>query len=628
MARLKTEGLTNYDVADALGVATLDVGSLCASDQINKWSKDKPIALNNEAEPNYKDTPKDLKDVGYNMALFTQGQYKKPYGLYPVKVLSVGSTGVGLPKSDVWDYVRLEIGQLEGNEDKVVWATTDADGNRLEEERWARLPDFCGYDHYAIPPAQVEWIDTLEITEEEYDPDLDEDVIVTKKIKGVFAKIKVPAADSGSVSFKDLMGKDEAYALFVTTTEDGKFAYGNSANALNDSVTEVKINLVTGGEYIVGLSNRKLSDLSGRFAFTIVIADKLITYANGSEGWDSGISFFYPIASSYPTVTESSDNGYVVEGGMVKKQVNSLQGTTLFMTDGLLNRYAKITNAVGLSGYTPIQLGNKLEGEENRIFNYLQFNADNNPNDLYSKYRATINVNEKVTTLMRGITFSSYTLSTTDSIAQSSNYLVYCFANNTLYTGYKPLLKGLKIKNPSGYTMGYEMDIYLQIEKDTTGVHNAVISLKYQVRNLSNQVVKDSVLFSYSGEIKDVLYSLSFWNEIDERKGNLIGFKYGGYVGYAGNGGIPEYNKIENIRVELDSQSCYPFIPNMTNGGNGGYKYGDVEIALPDNLKASQCMLGGQMKVDYGIYNAGDRPSSRGDMLNTTREDVIFPSAN
>lgn len=518
-------GISNYEVAQVLGAGSLDVGTLCTHPNINKWSEDKPVALNATAEPNFKDTLKDIKELGYDMKNFQQGLYKKPYGVYPAKLTGIDSAGVGLPKSDVWEYVRLEKGQLAGNENKVVWATTTPNGQRVESERWARLSDFDGYNHLAIPPVKVEWLNEREIVENELDPETGNDVDVTKQIGGVFAKITVPKADSGSISFKDLMGKNTAYALFVMIDKDNRYVYGNTSNIDASSTTEVSLDFVNGlvngkASDIVGISNRTMGTLSGRYKFAIVIADKVISYAQGSDSWDSGFSIFYPIAAAYPTVSDSTNNGYVVEGGMTEKQVNSVQGTTLFMTDNIENKYAFVDNAIGLE-----------EGVHSEFYTRFTFPVAATT----LKYMADIRVTEKVASLMRGVIFRSDELTSTSAtidIASMRNYLVYCFDSNGVREGYKPLLMGLKVKNANGQTIGYEVDIFIHIIKNADKTTNAKQYIKYQVRSSSGNAVLTNTLFEYSGEIGDVLWFIGFWNETNNR-GKVTGFKYGAFVGDA-----------------------------------------------------------------------------------------------
>jgi hypothetical protein len=122
-------------------------------------------------------------------------------------------------------------------------------------------------------------------------------------------------------------------------------------------------------------------------------------------------------------------------------------------------------------------------------------------------------------------------------------------------------------------------------------------------------------LFEYSGEIGDVLWFIGFWNETNNR-GKVTGFKYGAFVGDAPQWGeVPEPNKDGVISFTLEGQICYPFIPNATGNASDGYRYGDIHIELPANLKTNQCQLGGRLDVDYGIYAYGDRPFNRQDFL-------------
>jgi len=65
---LPTTGLTTSAVASAIGEASNDVGALCTSNKINKWSKWKPIRYNKLTGI----VEQDLQDVNYGISKHTQ----------------------------------------------------------------------------------------------------------------------------------------------------------------------------------------------------------------------------------------------------------------------------------------------------------------------------------------------------------------------------------------------------------------------------------------------------------------------------------------------------------------------------------------------------------------------------
>ena len=627
-------GISNYEVAQVLGAGSLDVGTLCTHPNINKWSEDKPVALNATAEPNFKDTLKDIKELGYDMKNFQQGAYKKPYGVYPAKLTGIDSTGVGLPQSDVWEYVRLEKGQLTGNENKVVWATTNPDGQRVESERWARLSDFDGYNHLAIPPVKVEWLNALEITEEVYDPDNDVDKTVTKRIGGVYAKITVPKADSGSISFKNLLGVNSTKLQFIVVTNDGKYAYG-SKSGLNskDIITFETIDLVNGGECVLGIPNRVLSGLSGIFNFCIMAGEGVvIAYENGGEGWASGISYFYPKAQAglFPNASDEK-SGYIPEDGILNKQVNSLQGTTIFMTGGWDNKYGY---ARGKEGSVYPEAGFSLSNPH-----YLGLNYDNsaevgkpynNYPPLDGRYGMSIVSNTKMDTYMRGVIFKTAS-NVLGSVTSWDNYFQYCVARGTFYSGCKPLMNNLRVKMTNGLGSTYYGSVYVYISKPTDYADRQyLVQLICQITDAEGNIKGYNKIYEWRPEsivvggtnFGEFVGQIGFYN-ITNNRGNVIGFrgilKYGYYTDSLDNASTREFD----VYCDIEGDRYYPYIQPTSED-----KGADIDISLPSNLptfgggsQVQQSKLGGQLALDYGIYTIEDIPFSYGDALN---EDVLF----
>lgn len=99
-----TEPPSNLDVRAVLGIATLDVGSQCLSDNVNKWARNKPIRHSNPGEV----SEAERKGMNYGFQFNTS---------------NIPSTLV------------------QG----VTYLKPDGDW-------WKRLNDFIGYNHSAMPP--------------------------------------------------------------------------------------------------------------------------------------------------------------------------------------------------------------------------------------------------------------------------------------------------------------------------------------------------------------------------------------------------------------------------------------------------------------------------------------------
>ncbi len=113
MAALPTTGITTSKVAQAIGVGSNDVGTLCISNKINKWSKWKPIQSSKVTGL----TLTDLQNANYGFTI-------------PV----------------------VESGALAYTELAYTWVYKKPTGGATSPYR---LGDFRGYDHNAIRPFNI-----------------------------------------------------------------------------------------------------------------------------------------------------------------------------------------------------------------------------------------------------------------------------------------------------------------------------------------------------------------------------------------------------------------------------------------------------------------------------------------
>lgn len=99
------------DVASALGVGVYDLGTLCTSDRINKWSRHKPVSINQVQEV----TDEQLAAINYGWNIPSYNTMKAAWNAY------VAGTG--------WDYIR--------------------------PSSYFRLTDFNGYNHQQESPLEA-----------------------------------------------------------------------------------------------------------------------------------------------------------------------------------------------------------------------------------------------------------------------------------------------------------------------------------------------------------------------------------------------------------------------------------------------------------------------------------------
>lgn len=158
MAKLPSSNLSNYQVAKAIGVGSLNVTTLCQSDKISKWSEFKPVHRAN-----------------YFGVKTAEMMAEARYGLiYPqIDVVASGNNCVvqfpgGLVESEsvmreklvfryeVYDSVE-GTGQLDskgnfyGKPSRYINISND-DGSETVIESPCHLDDFANYDHNSIAP--------------------------------------------------------------------------------------------------------------------------------------------------------------------------------------------------------------------------------------------------------------------------------------------------------------------------------------------------------------------------------------------------------------------------------------------------------------------------------------------
>ena len=134
MAALPTTGITTSLVAQTIGVGSNDVGTLCKSSKVNKWSKWKPISL--------------AKITGLSESDIINANF----GLYPQEATQI--------KNYQWNGSNT----LAAIQQPPLWAYTKPTGGSTSP---FRLGDFRNYNHSSLPPVK----DVVDITISKQDVD-------------------------------------------------------------------------------------------------------------------------------------------------------------------------------------------------------------------------------------------------------------------------------------------------------------------------------------------------------------------------------------------------------------------------------------------------------------------------
>lgn len=120
------------DVKYVLGEYSNDLGTLCESDNINKWSKHKPICAST------------INPVYNSESFWRNSNNKTLYGLEIVELEGA--------MKDAWDmYDTDEENNLNWRYDKPTYTGTYVDSNGIVHGSPYRLGDFSGYYHKAQP---------------------------------------------------------------------------------------------------------------------------------------------------------------------------------------------------------------------------------------------------------------------------------------------------------------------------------------------------------------------------------------------------------------------------------------------------------------------------------------------
>ena len=548
--------VSNYDIASAIGAGSLDIGTLCTHENVNKWSRIKPLALMAD-----NDTPKELEESDFRG--YKEGTYSKPYGLFP-KQGTIGQYDFGgidftKEENDMKAETEWEYSQPKVLNNRVV--------NGEGIEIYAREPDFCGYDHYADPPIKVEWL-------EENDG-----------VKGVYAKVTLNVntdATYGGVKMSDFMD--------VNTSTGGYFVSMLCISNKNVYVPELSANRYryafgysgmsvtlknSSPSAIIGMHNGMLSPLDGEtYNFVVVVNNHAVPeydiYAN--DGWTEWrVLDYFPKITNYAAISKS----IILENGVMRKSINDITGTTLFMT-GKNVKYSEVYDGLNVTE------------SSSRGFTF----ADN----ASGGYGVSVKVTEAITSKKRVLVMKSAVYGGPNSKDSYFNYIQVAGGDATGggdKKGIKPLLTDLPMTGTTN-----RASFYLNFQSRN------LVTFEFQVTSANGNILKSGSPMSTTYDCVDnAIKGVIFENILDTKK-NVTGLKVTIFKGEYSSTIETGFTSVSTIPSDDDGHQ--PYLPSSEGVDNSIANYGSFHIALPSVLPTgySANVLGGSMKVDYGIYDA------------------------
>lgn len=576
-----TAPVTILDVARTIGVASMDLGRLCTSSNVNKWSKYKPEqyrsvdALTDEQHRNA------VNLVG---TIVPYGLFKKTAGVE--KYWCVGATVNSadtlrnqatieeIKEGMKWNYV----GQPKVDETRVLGTVNGNTIYATQGDYRCRQSDFEGYDHLAKPIIEVEWVN-LKPSDE--------------GLGGLFAKITYNdvnvAEDYGGLTRADLGISGYTLALIGQTvnnefiTETGSITHPRYIIAGHTQTT-------IDGKTAIGFTTKELLPLMGDVNFFFVLVNKSIawdiysegkigdTYIN-AEGWIDYDTYYYPYMSTLP------DNAYFVEGSAYRASFPDGVGTVIWSTplyyDFIYSgEYVKLYADIEVYKSTTVRFEDTFA-----TFNSAQGNMG-------FTLKTEFSLSDDVRRAYRRLTFAIVETPQTEYL--TDNYLNKCGDGMAaFYSGLKPLVRNMVTSS------GNYADLYLRFDSETSGC------IVYRIKDANGNVVRTVDVRTDWGKIVDsfhTLYEEIILENIVSPRNQIVGFalrlkmKAGSnsayYAVYTSTGTNSMTGSSEDTTFEE-----YPILGALESAN----KYWDIEVLLPDDLVPSVSPYGGKVTITYDV---------------------------
>lgn len=500
-------GISNYEVARVLGEKSLDFGSLCVSDHINKWAKYKPLALMAANDTNRELTEAQKK--GYQ-----EGGYTKPYGVYPVR-LTPATYSLGWQTANQEEATLLEASEWKYSKPQANGAiSVNGEGAHI----FTRMIDFNGYNHIAKPVAEVVW--------KKFHTKVEDGE--SRELKGIFADITLSDGSGNGLAISDFVNWPTVYAVMFVQTIENVNIPETGKSQLRYAIAWEGVTVSKGGTVTIGVTDGVLSGLSGSFNFIVALTDRQPTYGvysttNVQDGWMTPNRVWF-----YPKLTNTLDC-VIVDGGVKRMAVNDVANTTIFLTDGVAKPYASIID---------------VDGTELTAKEYINMAS--------GASSVTIKLKEEINSYKRRLSFKG---SMYGGRTEVQDYLNYCYQSGTFYGGCKPLVKNLPMTNGMGNA--YYASFYVRFNSVTD------VKLCMDVTNVDGTLLTTKELSTFD-TVDRVLKIVSFVNEVNVRgkvSGMHIEISYGYYASTYEREFTEKVLETVDLSYTENGTTYYPYLP-------------------------------------------------------------------
>lgn len=625
MAKLASEKISVSMVARAIGRASLDVGTLCTCDSVNKWSYCKPIHVPNVVVPL---TDAQIKQWHYGLVAPIRALNTwSPDSLIPATSEGEGysNTLENVKKFTTWKYEPAEKGN-------TGWATVygkpnlenpDSEGNISP----ARLSDFAGYDHRSKPifysdEGFVYDGNNLTIKVKTYIPEDGDTTYGGLTVNNFYVN-----GDSSPLSdyyLQAFLITKEAVDNPTVGMKTVRYALGHTdlnQDSVRQAITDAKT------EYEFKLYENGALQLLGDFYYFIAIVKDAVKYElTGAEVVDGTNTFEDSWKDTagrifYPKMTTTSSM-YLLENLVYELNIPSGEGSII--------RY----NSENGAYYGQDEDGNYVY-DYNKDYSEITRYSGTSVGDSY----VTLSVNgldiipnedlfKECRSKKRCISFAdhlSFALSGRDSsyLNRYEGYNTGGNLTNPDTVGWvKPLLRNVYMFSAYNNET-FWASFYLKYFKDSSDEIRSVVvmrvfdnngySISFGTENGVDVYTKEfginlgNYLWGHDGTTNWRYRYISFGNKVSSRN-QAYSSVLTICVDQTENTSLSQIKKYEyDLTFELEGNTYYPIIASylqVDEDGDGNLdttQYGNIEIRLPESLEESSSGYGGKCSIHYSV---------------------------
>lgn len=586
-----TAPVTILDIAQTIGVASDDLGRLSTSNNVNKWSRYKPIGST---------TANDIPQSAYKT--YKENGISKPFGLL-MQVPVVGEfktylqAAMGdaeyldvdaLNRASVWEYAQPQkssevIGTIKG---KTIYGTVHS--------YRCRKADFNGYVHRAEPLFNVKW------------SVIDGSIVCDVRLGSV----------EGGITLEDMGLNGKVLNLIAVSKNKIAIKYGDKAS---DNRYVVGINVDnwmdaalydTTKTYQFVLQAWRIDPILNDMVLFLAVTDTPLRYKLSAESEEDGIYknpdgftkdnvYYYPIVYNVQDITGLC----VVENSFFEVKMSGGIGNVLW------GNKAKNGSYYGIG--VPATYDEVVNGETVKRVNYKEYSQMEGYNPANDSYFELDSDNQEFTVKITelGYTESRSALrkfSISNRIGSSSGQYLYEYAivTDSDVPMRKPLLRDIVMVGGVYKSVSF----YIEFEGNTV----ANLKKKLIARFVSlNGTTKTKVLSEDGALATENYHSITFANIVDVYN-NVTGFEVKlNYTDASNNLEITKTKTFNEWLVEV-GKHYYPSLTKirMKSDNETIDNYGDVYFGLPDGVSTSR-IAEGTFLASYEVITS-DTESSIG----------------